>query len=337
MESPEYKGFLPRIPLRIETDDMEFIPAENLPEEYSHLPILAAKISFLRNENADVICQTVELDDFTIRTHEVYAMENILLIPHTKKEIFALHFMAGGEIAAELSDSGPYMMCKREMALFRLLPSKHKAIMKQWEVMFSFHIDILPETLGRLAAKYPELQQLASKTLREVSAPVNQDPYEINQVCMNLIDEICNCKLVGHQAKVFMHRCCLELYFNFAAQDKLSSQPMRIFPLYITQKLPDALIFLKQHTGEAFSMAKMAVTLDLTMQELREAFIDSYFMTPEAYHLQQQMLHAYKMAMNATCTLEEIGRSIAMNNVEEFIVLFESYFNCSIVTIRNAQ
>ncbi len=336
MESPEFKN-LPRIPLRIESDDMEFIPAENLPAEYAHLPIPTANISYRSDENAEVICQTVDLGDFTIRTHEVYAMENIMLIPHTQKEIFALHFMAGGEVAAELSDSGPYMMAKREMALFRLLPSRHKAIMKQWEVMFSFHIDILPETLTKLAAKHPELRELARKKLKPGSAPVNEDPYEINQACMNLIDEICNCKLVGHQAKTMMYRCCLDLYFNFAAQDKLADQPIRVFPLYITEKLPAALEYLKIHTSEAFSMAKMSVLLDLTIQELREAFIDAYFMTPEAYHLQLQMLHAYKLAINSLATPEEIGKTIAMNNAEEFIVLFESYFNCSIVTIRNAQ
>lgn len=336
MESPEFKN-LPRIPLRIESDDLEFIPAENLPAEYAHLPIPTANISYRSDENAELICQTVELGDFTIRTHEVYALENIMLIPHTEKEIFALHFMAGGEVAAELSGDGPYMMAKREMALFRLLPSRHKALMKQWEVMFSFHIDILPETLTKLAAKHPELRELAGKKLKEGSAPVNEEPYEINQACMNLIDEICNCKLIGNQAKAMMYRCCLDLYFNFAAQDKLADQPIRVFPLYVSEKLPDALEYLTKHTHEAFSMAKMSVLLDLTIQELREAFIDNYFMTPEAYHLQRQMLKAYKMAINSLATPEEIGRSIAMNNVEEFIVLFESYFNCSIVTIRNAQ
>ncbi|MDR6567440.1 MULTISPECIES: hypothetical protein [Chitinophaga] len=329
---------LPRIPLRIDEDDQDFISIDSLPPEYQHLAMPAAKISFRSDDYVDIISQTIKFGRFTLRTHEVYNKEHaIMLIPYTKIELLALHFMAGGEVVAEITDNGPYMMAKREMTLFKLEPSAHKAPMKPWDNMFSFHINITPEDLAELALEYPELAAIVKKTGQKGSAPVNAEPYHINLACTDLIDAICNCKFVGKQAEVFMHRCCLELYFNFAAQDKLEDEPMRVFPLYVSEKLEASIKYLINVTNEKFSMAKMAVLLDLGTQELREAFIDSFFMTPEHFHFQRQMIQAYGTVTTSAESLEKVCTSIAMNNVNEFTTLFESYFNCSIAIIRNSQ
>lgn len=329
---------LPRIPLRIDEDDQVFVTIESLPQEYQHLAMPAAKISFRSDDYVDIVSQTIKLGRFTLRTHEVYNKEqDIMLIPYTRIELLALHFMAGGEVVAEITDRGPYMMAKREMTLFKLEPSSHRAPMKAWDNMFSFHIDITPEDMTEMAKEYPELTTIAKKTSRKGSAPVNAEPYHINMACTELIDAICNCKFVGKQAEIFMHRCCLELYMNFAAQDELEEEPMRVFPLYVSEKLEDSIKYLVNTTNEKFSMAKMSVLLDLGIQELREAFIDSFYIAPERFHLQRQMMQAYSTAVTTAEPLEKICTSIAMNNVEEFTTLFESYFNCSIAIIRNSQ
>lgn len=329
---------LPRIPLRIDEDDQDFISIESLPPEYQHLAMPAAKISFRSDDYVDIISQTIKFGRFTLRTHEVFNKEHpIMLVPYTKIELLALHFMAGGEIVAELTDQGPYMMAKREMTLFKLEPSAHKAPMNPWDNMFSFHINITPEDLKELALEYPELAAIVKKTSKKGSAPINAEPYHINLACTDLIDAICNCKFVGKQAEIFMHRCCLELYFNFAAQDKLEDEPMRVFPLYVSEKLEASIKYLVNVTNEKFSMAKMAVLLDLGTQELREAFVNSFFMTPEHFHFQRQMIQAYGTVITSPDPPEKICTSIAMNNADEFTTLFESYFNCSIAIIRSSQ
>jgi AraC-like DNA-binding protein len=323
--------------LRIETDDRNFTPIEQIPEEYRNLIIPSAGVFYTHDYDFDMVCQCIRLGDFSLWMHEIFAMEAITLLPVTCKEIIALHFMAGGGTEAEIAENGPYQLSGKEVNLFKLNALFHEAPMKKGDAMFSFHINVLPETLPKLGKKYPELEQLANKKLMKGSGALHDKPYKINLVCYNLIKDICDCKYIEMLADKFLFRCCLDLFINFANQDKVAHLPNISYTTEMQQILKEAVKYMMDEVEEEFNLSKIAYNLDVNAQELKVAFENTYNISMEAFDQQRKMIHAFKLTVGTKSTPEEIGQSIAMNDDIEFIHLFESYFDCSFIAVRNAQ
>ncbi|MFY0254153.1 hypothetical protein ACDQ55_09390 [Chitinophaga sp. 30R24] len=325
--------------LLIETDNPNFTPFEKIPLEFRNLIIPAAAVFYNHDDEYDMICQNIRIKEFSIWMHEVFAMENIILAPQSEREILALHFMASGETTAEILDRGPYKMAGKEMNLFKLGTEKHKAPMKRGDTMFSFHINMLPATLPKLAEIHPELQQLAAKEITTSIGPINTKPYQINLACYRLINEICQCRYLEMHADVFLYRCCIDLFINFAHQDNATGKAnaTKEYAQEMHDILKEALDYIEESIGEEFSMAKMAYLLDVNAQQLRDAFENIYFITPEAYAFQRKMIHGYHLTVGTKATPEEIALDLGFKVNDNFTQLFESYFNCSFIAIRNAQ
>ncbi|MEC5146412.1 hypothetical protein [Chitinophaga sp. 212800010-3] len=332
-------SLLPKIVLRIESDDTNFTPNENIPVEFHHLFIAAAGAFFTQDDHATILCQTLKLNEFSLWTHEIFALDPIMLISKPCRDIFALHFMASSSIRAETKkkNKGPFMMNGREVNLFKLKGITHKTPLYDIEHLFSFHINITPEGLAKLAEKHPELQILAGKKIEPGSGPVNAQPYKMNPICQDIINRICQCKHVEQAGIVYLNRCCLNLYINFANQDKQGVQPMRVYSKEIETALPAALEYLSTNLSETYSLAKMAYLLDVNAQALEAAFESTYFITPETYRWYCKMEFAFLSAVTSNTPPEDIAQQIGMSDLNEFIGAFNDYYNYSFFSLRNAQ
>ncbi|MBS0027566.1 hypothetical protein ACTJJ0_20170 [Chitinophaga sp. 22321] len=337
MAAPK-KSKLPEKILKIETEDTNYTPFENIPEEYHGLLIPAAKYFYQHDYDFDMVCQCVRLEEFSLWMHEIFAMEDITLLPVTCKEIIALHFMAGGGgTKANIAGRGPYQLNGKEVNLFKLNTIFHEAPMKRGDAMFSFHINIVPGVLAKMALRYPELEQLANKKLMEGSGPLHDEPYKINLVCYNLINDICNCRYIGLLADKLLYRCCLDLFINFANQDRVAHLPKIHCTAEMRYTLKEAVAYIMDNPEEEFNLAKIAYMLDINAEELSRAFENLHHITMKDFHLQRKMIHAFHMTVATSMEPDEIARAICMNSSEAFIHLFESYFNSSFIAIRNAQ
>lgn len=324
--------------LRIETDDRNFTPYDEIPEEYRTLIIPAAGVFYTHDYEFDMVCQNVRLQEFSLWMHEIFAMEDLTLLPITCREIIALHFMAGGGgTNAEITDRGPYQLNGKEVNLFKLDAVFHEAPMKRGDAMFSFHINVLPDALPKLAERYPELEQLAKKKLMKGSGPLHDKPYKINLVCYNLIDDICHCRYIELLSDKFLFRCCLNLFINFANQDKLAHLPQIRYSLEIQTTVKDVINYIMETPEDEFNLAKVAYLHDINAEELRTAFENINFISIEDFHHQRKMIHAFHMTVNTQAEPDEIASAICMKSAAEFLTLFESYFNSSFIAIRNAQ
>ncbi|HEY9261682.1 hypothetical protein [Chitinophaga sp.] len=331
------KTTLPEKILKIETESCNFTPVDQIPEEYQHLLIPAAKVFFTRDYDFDMVCQCIRLGFFSIWTHEIFAMEAINLLPVTCKEIVALHFMAHGGTKAEIAQTGSYPLNGKEVVLFKLNAQFNEAPMKRGDEMFSFHINVLPADLPKLGEKHPELAQLAKKELIPGSGPLQDKPYKINLVCNYLIKEITDCKYIEQAAEKFLYRCALDLFINFANQDKIAHLPNIYYSDEMKATLVDTVEYIKETVEEPFNLAKIAYHFDVKAQELRAAFENTYQITMEEFDLQRKMIHAFDMTVATKATPEEIGNAICIRDTKQFINLFESYFDCSFIRVRNAQ
>ena len=323
--------------LRIETDDTDYTPIETIPEEYRNLVIPAASVFYTHDYDFDMLCQSIRLGPFSLWTHEVFAMENITLLPVTTKPIITLHFMAGSDVMAEITDNGPYKLSGKEVNLFKLDAAFHEAPMKRGDTLFSFHINVLPHVFSRLSRKHPELAQLTQKELTKGSGPLHDRPYKINKVCFEIIQQICGCRYIEMLADKFLYRNCLDLFINFANQDKVSHLPSPKFDPEIMDAVPHAVQFLKENVGEEFNSAKMAYILDVNARELKSAFEAICFISAEQFHFQSKMYQAFKLIVNTKAAPNIIANAIGMRDTGEFIKKFEAYFDCSYIAVRNAQ
>jgi AraC-like DNA-binding protein len=331
------KTNLPEKILKIETEDCNFTPVEKVPEEYQHLLMPAAKVFYTHDYDFDMVCQCIRLGFFSLWTHEIFAMEALRLLPVTCKEIVVLHFMAHGGTKAEIAQNGSYPLNGKEVNLFKLNALFNEAPMKRGDEIFSFHINVLPEDLPKLGIKHPELAQLAKKELMKGSGPLQAKPYKINLVCNYLIKEITECRYIEMQAEKLMYRCCLDLFINFANQDKIAHLPN----IYYSDEMEDTLVetveYIMDHVEEPFNLAKIAYHFDVRAQELRAAFENTYQITMEEFDLQRKMIHAFHMTVATKSSPEEIGEAICVPDTDQFIKMFESYFDCSFITVRRAQ
>lgn len=331
------KTNLPEKILKIETDDTNFTPVEKIPEEYQHLIIPAAKVFYTHDYDFDMVCQCIRLGVFSLWMHEIFAMEAINLLPVTCREIVVLHFMAHGGTKAEIAQNGTYPLNGKEVNLFKLNSLFHEAPMKRGDEMFSFHINVLPQDLAALGEKHPELAQLAKKELMPGSGALQDRPYKINLVCNYLIKAINECKYIEMLAEKFLYRCCLDLFINFANQDKIAHLPNIYYSDEMEYALKETVEYMIENVEEEFNLAKIAYHLDVNALELRTAFENTYQITLEAFDLQRKMIHAFQLTVGSKSSSDEIASSIAMTDTTKFINLFESYFDCSFIAVRNAQ
>ncbi|HVI44923.1 MAG TPA: helix-turn-helix domain-containing protein [Chitinophaga sp.] len=326
----------PRKILWIEKDERDFTPIETIPEEYMHLIIPYAGVFFYRDADCDMVCQNIKLKDFSIWTHEVFANTDILLAPFTPRHILALHYMDADSVMADIFERGPFRLGAEEVNLFNLHSHFHKALVGADKVVFSFHINIEPGILPDLARRYPQLHNLSTKKITDESGTLNLKPYKITPASRGLLLSMWKCRLLEVQAEYFLHRCCVDLFINFARQDELSSIESSSTPA-IDATLSEVFEYLTENVQGKYDVDKLAALYNMEPEVLESAFEHLYFITPEAYLHQQKMMTAYNLIVKTKTNMSMIARKTGYKTKRELWMDFEAYYGCSPVAVSNAQ
>ncbi|PSL48355.1 AraC-like DNA-binding protein [Chitinophaga niastensis] len=322
--------------LWIEREDSDYTPIETVPSEFIPLILPYAGVYFNQDADCDTLSQNIKLPDFSIWSHEIYAHENIILAPQTPYQILALHFMEADGVVADISHRGLFLLNEKEVNLFNLHARFHTAQMEAGNVIFSFHVNILPASLPKLINKYPELQHLASMEIDTTSGPLNKKPYKISAACQELITAIYKCRLIEEQAKYYLHRCCIDLYINFARQDKLSGIINKVSPaMRITLKA--VFDHLKENIKEVFNINRLASLYEVPVTELKEAFEQMFFISPKAFAHQQKMMAAYSLVVKTKQQLSFIAEETGFKSWNALRKAFEAYYGYTPISVRNAQ
>ncbi|GAA0527543.1 helix-turn-helix transcriptional regulator [Chitinophaga japonensis] len=322
--------------LLIERDDNNYTPVSSIPDEYLPLLLPYAGAYFYRDEDCDMLCQHIRVKEFSIWGHDIFARNYIILNPRTPRHILALHYMHEDTIDAVIDHMGPFRLKEKEVNLFSLHSNFHSAALDRNNKIFSFHINVSPGSLAALAASYPGLQHLAGFQLDDMNGPVNAAPYVINAVSAQLLYTIFNCRYIELPAECLLHRCCVDLYQNFALQDAQYRACSRPAPSP-ADDIMAIFRFIGEHIHQRFTARELAARFRLPGNAMNAGFEQSFAISVPDYILQQRMMKVYKLLLHTKASLSNIAWKTGYPNRLSMTADFVKYFSYDPVTIRNAQ
>lgn len=323
--------------LLIERDDDKYTPVSEIPEEYLKLMLPYFRAYFYQDEDCDMLCQHIRIKEFSIWGHDILAKNYIVLKPRTHRHILALHYMQEDTIDAVIDHMGPFKLKAKEVNLFSLHADFHSAALDRGCKIFSFHINVRPETLPELAKKYPVLQHLAEMQLDGINGPLNTAPYQINEVCYKMLKRMFRCKYVELQAECFLYRCCLDLFQNFAVQDAQFRLSKEAGEQTDNSLMKQVFSYVEANKRQALNLKELAKVFNMTETALNAGFERTYATPLNDYLLQQRMYNIYYQLLKTRASLSSIALRNGYPNRRAMVADFTAYFEHDPVRIRNAQ
>lgn len=323
--------------LLIERDDDKYTPVSEIPEEYLRLLLPYFRAYFYQDDDCDMLCQHIRIKEFSIWGHDILAKNYIVLKPRTPRHILALHYMQEDTIDAVIDHMGPFKLKAKEVNLFSLHADFHSAALDRGSKIFSFHINVRPETLPELAKKYPVLQHLAQMELADMNGPLNTVPYQINEVCYKMLKRMFSCRYVELQAECFLYRCCVDLFQNFAIQDAQFRRSKEEGEQPDNSQMKHVFGYVESNRRLPLTVKAVAATFGMTETALNAGFERAYATPLSNYLLQQRMYNIYYQLLKTKASLSSIALRNGYPNRRAMVADFTAYFEHDPVRIRNAQ
>lgn len=336
MEKPSTPTSVEKL-LLIERDEDNYTPVSEIPEEYMRLLLPYFHAHFYQDDDCDMLCQHVRIKEFSIWGHDILAKQYIILKPRTPRHILALHYMNEDTIDAVIDHVGPFKLKAKEVNLFSLHADFHSAALDRGNKIFSFHINVRPETLPELAKKYPVLQHLSQLDLAAMNGPLNAVPYQINDVCYKMLKRMFTCRYIELQAECYLYRLCVDLYQNFAVQDTQFRLSRGARGQQQNDMMRRIFGFIESNIRHPFTMKELAVRFNMTEAALNKDFESTYATSLGDYILQQRMYNVYEMMLRTKGSLSSIAWRTGYPNRRAMVADFITYFEHDPVRIRNAQ
>jgi AraC-like DNA-binding protein len=331
MKTPPEKMFY------IERDKPGYIPVAAIPEEYLQLILPYAGVYFDRDEDCDMLSQHIQIGPFSFWIQETYANTDLILCPYTPCPIWALHFMYETSVNVELYKGISFNLEEKECNLFNLVSDLHKVPMEDGQKLTSCHINIRPEALRELAKQYPALRRLAGKKPANVTGPINKHPYFINSVCDFLIERMLTCRHIETPAHHFLHRCCLDLFTNFAYQDAHASQRYFINDVLNANAFRQLFEYLEAKPHLNHSIPELGEMFGLDVTTLREGFLKNYGMPVSAFIKMTKMIMVFELLTEKATTLSEVALAAGYKNRLKLDKAFTEYYGCDMEQLRRAM
>lgn len=319
----------------IEREAASYDEVTTLPEEYLQLIVPYAGVYFESDESCDIISQHKQLGPFSFWLQEVFAHTDVVLCPFTPYHIWALHFMFDASLQVELYQDSSFSLQEKECNLFSLESDLHKVPMKAGQRMLSCHINIIPEKLKELALSHPKLSRLAALQSRGVSSPLNASPYHINPVCSLLLESMITCRHINMPAEVYLSRCCLNLFYNFAQQDL--NLPMEVTDILNRDHLTDLFKFMVQKPYKDFTIPELAWMFDLSVKDLRVGFLRLYSIPIHHFIRMMKMMMAFELLTEKATPLSDIANAAGYGTWQQLNRIFKLYYGCELEELRRAM
>lgn len=323
--------------LYIERDQPGYIPVAAIPEEYLQLILPYAGVYFERDKHCDMLSQHIQIGPFSFWIHETFANADLILCPFTPRALWALHFMYETSLDVKLYDGISFSLEEKECNLFNLVSDLHKVPMEDGQKLTSCHINILPEALRELAIQYPALCRLANKKPANITGPINKHPYLINDVCDLLIQKMLTCRYIETPAHHFLHRCCLDLFLNFAYQDAHAPQRYLVDDALNSATFNLLFEYLTAHPQANHTIRELSTMFELDPRVLVQGFLKNFGMTVSAYIKMTKMMMVFEKLTEKATTLSKIAQEAGYKNWQKLDEAFTEYYGCDMEQLRRAM
>ena len=321
----------------IERERPDYMQVASIPEEYFPLLLPYAGVYFERDEQCAILSQHIQIGPFSFWIQETFANADITLCPYTPKAIWALHFMYEASVKVELYEDVSFSLQEKECNLFNLVSDLHKVPMEDGQDLTSCHINILPEDLVELAKEYPALRRLARKKPGNITGPINKEPYYINSVCDMIIQRMLSCRHVEAPAHHFLYRCCIELFTNFAYQDKHAKDRPFIADILNEPKFRQLFDYLVDHPHINHNISQLAALYEMSESDLQKGFRMNYGTTIKNFVRIIKMMMVFELLTEKSTPLSEIAKATGYKDWLQLNQAFLAYYGCELEELRRAM
>lgn len=315
----------------------DYVHAGYVPTEYLQLIIPNAGLYFETDNDFEMLSQHMQLGHFSVWLHDIFAKKDIVLCPYTPYHLWALHFMYEDTLRAETIKIPTFMLEERQCNLFNLYEEMHRVPMQAGQKVLSFHINILPDKIARIVQRYPGLANLANKRLEKISGVINDKPFRINAVCNLLVQSIVSCRYIGEPAHFFLHRCCVDLFLNFAMQDATPPPTIQLFTPIQTVMLHQVFNYVTTYPHQRHSVAELANMFNMPGAQLAQGFRHHFCMGITPFINMVRMMHVYNSIMQKSFTLGMIAAATGYRNAEDMLKEVNEYYETNVMLLRRDQ
>lgn len=316
--------------LLIEKKNKSFLPDGNLPEEYRKLRIPATGYYFRQDADCDILSQHIDVGPFSLWMHDIFAKEDIVLLPYSPYHIWALHYMYEDSLVAGKGDECTFNLEEKECNLFNLQPGLHKVPMEADKKVLSVHINVNPDHIPGIIAKYPELKGLLNRQSPSGFGPINDVPHHINPVADLLTQKILSCQYTGSRAYYFIRRCCVDLFINFAKQDAWTKEPFLFTSVLHMDTYIHLFEYLAEHPNRIHSIPELAYRYFQTPAQLNQGFEQHFSISIAEFMHMTRMMTTYGLLHKQQLSLTDIAETGKFKSVKEMVMQLEAYYGCTL-------
>ncbi|WP_343670080.1 hypothetical protein [Chitinophaga sp.] len=316
--------------LLIEKKNKAILPDGDLPEEYRKLRIPSTGYYFRQDGDCDILSQHIDVGPFSLWMHDIFAKEDIVLLPYSPYHIWALHYMYEDSLVVEKGNGSEFNLEEKECNLFNLQPGLHKVPMESDKKVLSVHININPGSIQGLVTKYPSLEKLLSQPSPDVSSLINESSHHINPVADLLIQKMLSCQYTGSRAYYFIRRCCADLFLNFAKQDEDAREPLLFSSILHMDTYIQLFEYLVDHPHRIHSIPELAYMYFQTPEELSLGFEQHFSISIEGFMHMMFMMTTYSLLHKQQLSLTDVAETSKFNSVTEMVAQLEAYYDCTL-------
>lgn len=320
--------------LLLEQKNHQLPKRTRLPEEFHQLALPQASYHLRQDDDCDILSQHISAGPFSLWLHDIFAKEDIMILPYTPYHIITLNYMYEDSLQAETRTAGNFPLEERECNLFNLYPGVHKVPMSGDKKILSVHINIQPHVLPQLIARFPRLAFLEKISPNGLSGTINTHPHHINPLCDLLIQKIISCHDTGSRAHYFIQRCCADLFLNFAVQEEDSHQPILFTHLLYMDTYTQLFHYLLDNHHKGQSVAELAYNCFLSTEQLEQGFRQHFSINVVDFLYMLKMMTTYQLLYKSHLDLQDIAETVGFDNVQDMKMHMEAYYNCSLEEIR---
>lgn len=305
-----------------------------------YLPLLnpEAQAWYSTDADCDIISQEIGAKHFSIYYHEIFSREDLFLRPCSRQQVCSLHVIQQTGPCQQLSGKGEMLFPHKEPQPDQLKSNDEDGFMEKDTYRLSFYINILPSSLITLAKIHPALEPLARKATEWITDGTAPQAFRVNKLTGYLVRNIMDCRYTGPHAGYYLHRACIDLFLNFAAQEKWPGSGKHIRLTHAERASLHGILEQAQHDNILLlNLNALMLKYRLSRYKLSNGFLEEFGISLKDRHTLLNMYRAYELLLYSGKSFIRIAMEAGYSDSQQFLSDFSAWFGCDPFLLKGLQ
>ncbi|TAM97040.1 MAG: AraC family transcriptional regulator [Chitinophagaceae bacterium] len=293
-----------------------------LPPHYFPHRIRAATPYYFKNGFGDFFVQIITGRGFSVQFNIFDILKKKCLYPYTSRPVITLHFMLKGDVHCFLNGFGEAWLREGLYHLF-YVPGKvrHRAWFEPG-AYHSFHIDLSPQYLRRLSARYPEVKEALDRWRQHSISGLQQHTARITREVAHLIEELKHCPYQEEPDKSWYLETRIRELLRLYVHDMPTEE--RLLSL-IGSRMEKIKYYIDSRLKEHLTIPGVAKHFHIGSTTFKRWFV-RYFGKPfHQYLLEQRMQYAQTLLQDTDRPISDIAEETGYSDTASFSHAFTRY------------